>query len=197
LTLDHGHASVSSNIDSAGDKDVFDVTVVDGKLVVEAEAEFPLTVTVTDKDGNALTPITTEHEHTLVFNVTASAGPYSITVAAANGTDTGAYHMNVVNVPVGTPDEDESDDDGDTMDHHGPPTPDQIFTKLDANGDGAITLDEVPFGKSPLAETVFANWDENHDGKLSSVEFAAGFETLPPFLPHPPDHPGAPLLTTH
>jgi Dockerin type I domain len=200
LTLDHGRARVVSNIDTAGDKDVFDVTVVDGKLVVEAEAEFPLTVEVTDADGKLLEPITSAGGRVLVFNVT--AGTYSISVAAANGTDTGPYHMNVVNALAEDhhhgPGDDNDDGPGD--DHHGLPTPEELFAKIDTSDDDAISLPEfkagVPGGGTPLADRIFAAWDANTDGALSLDEFVAGLTTLPPFLPHPHGHSESPLLTS-
>ena len=74
---------------------------------------------------------------------------------------------------------------------HGPgpegrPKPEEIFKKLDANGDGNITLDE--FKKGPKAqehpekaEEVFKKIDANSDGNITLEEFKAH---RPP--PHPP-----------
>jgi hypothetical protein len=192
LTLDRHHARVSSNIDAAGDTDVFNVTTVDGKLIVEAHAEFALTLDVFDSEGNELESIATSSKQVQVVNVT--AGTYSISVAAANGTDTGAYRMNVVNAPTPVPDDDEP------TDRPGLPTPEEWFTKLDTSGDVAISLAEfkggVPLGKSRLADRVFANWDDDDNGTLSLDEFVAGFQSLPPFLPHGADDaPRGPLIT--
>ena len=51
LTLDHGHAEVTSNVDAAADVDVFQITAADGKLAVTAGAEFPLSVQISDSTG--------------------------------------------------------------------------------------------------------------------------------------------------
>jgi Ca2+-binding EF-hand superfamily protein len=45
-----------------------------------------------------------------------------------------------------------------------------LFGKLDANGDGYVTVEEAAGKISP---EVFANADADHDGKLSLVEFVA------------------------
>jgi hypothetical protein len=180
LTLDHNHARVASNIDTAGDVDVFQITAVDGKLVVEADAEFPLSVTVSDSTGKILATLSASEHHLEISNVT--AGTYFVSVAAANGTDTGAYEVNVVNIPQPT--------DGGTGEggHHGLPTPQDIFAKLDGNQDGSVSLAEfkagVPLGKTMLADQVFANWDTDHSGTLSLDEFVAGLESLPPLIHH-------------
>jgi hypothetical protein len=192
LTLNHGHARVASNIDAAGDIDMFQLTAVDGKLVVEADAEFPLSVTVSDSTGKILGTLTTSDRHLEINSVT--AGTYFVSVAAANGTDTGAYHLNVVNIALPT----DGDSDGD---HHGLPTPQRFFERLDSDHDGAVSLAEfkagVPLGRTMLAANVFANWDTDHSGNLSLDEFVAGLKTLPPLIHHHVDAALSALLTSN
>jgi Skp family chaperone for outer membrane proteins len=57
--------------------------------------------------------------------------------------------------------------------------PEERFKKLDTNGDGFISLDEIkasPQGQKDAAkaETAFKAKDKDGDGKLSPEEFAAG-----------------------
>lgn len=57
--------------------------------------------------------------------------------------------------------------------------PEEIFKKLDSNGDGAVTKDEYlagPRGKQdPVAAAEqFKTLDKNNDGKLSLEEFKDG-----------------------
>jgi hypothetical protein len=197
LVLNQGHARVISNIDSAGDADVFAVTAdVDGKLVVEADGEIPLTVDVSDTNGSLAKINTTDH-HVIVVNATAGS-TYYVSVTAANGTDTGAYQLNVVNAPARAP----GDDDGQPEDGHGGLTPQVLFGKIDANGDGSITLvefeDAVPGQHNQVADQIFASWDTDKSGTLSMNEFVAGLQTLPPVLPHQGDAgpgPAGPLGT--
>lgn len=56
------------------------------------------------------------------------------------------------------------------------------FHKLDANGDGRVSLDEFKaVGKDPARrERRFRKLDVNHDGYLSPEEFAAGVRQNPP-----------------
>jgi len=66
-------------------------------------------------------------------------------------------------------------------------TPEEIFKKLDANGDGTVSLDEYkagPMGKKDpaKAEEKFKKMDTDSDGKLTLEEFKAG---------HTPHAPGA------
>src|SRR5262249_11484286 len=158
LLLNHGSARVRSNIESARDTDVFAVTAdVDGKLVVEADGEIPLSVDVSDTHGSLGTFNTTDH-HVIAVNATAGSA-YYVTVTAANGTDTGAYHLNVVNAPAREP----SDDDGQQGDDHDGLTPEALFAKVDADSDGVITLvefeDAVPGQHNQVADHIFASWD--------------------------------------
>jgi Ca2+-binding EF-hand superfamily protein len=55
-----------------------------------------------------------------------------------------------------------------------------LFSKLDANGDGVITSDEVEGEAKPLFERLLRRADKNGDGKLSREEFAAGTTEQPP-----------------
>ena len=98
LTFDHTHAQVVSNVDSAGDSDMFKLDATDGKLVVTAGAAFPLTVQVTDSNGKVLGTITSSDRSVLSMNV--ATGSYYVSIAAANGTDTGAYRLDVVNAAI-------------------------------------------------------------------------------------------------
>src|SRR5262245_506412 len=184
LQLERGHARVVSNIDEAGDADAFEVAVKDGKLVVEAGADFPLTVDITNAAGDEIGSITTPDGHVIVANVTAAAGPYVVTVAATNGTDTGAYRLNVVNVPI------KERPDHPHRPGHELPSSEEIFERLDTGADGSISLAEfkegVPLGKTRIADRVFAAWDTDNDDKLSIEELVAGLEHLPPFTPHVP-----------
>jgi len=172
---------VISNIDSAGDADVFAVTAdVDGKLFVEANGDVPLSVDVSDTSGS-LGTFSTADRHSIVVNATAG-GTYYVTITAANGTDTGAYHLNVVNASAHEPD----GDGGPPEDDH--PAVAHLFAKIDADGDGAITLvefeDASPGHHDQIADHIFASWDTDKSGTLSMDELAAGLSTLPPVLPH-------------
>ena len=58
-------------------------------------------------------------------------------------------------------------------------TPEERFKKLDTNGDGSISLDEMkasPAGQKDAAkaEAAFKAKDKDNDGKLSAEEFNAG-----------------------
>jgi hypothetical protein len=71
------------------------------------------------------------------------------------------------------------------------PNPEEIFKKLDANADGAISLDEFKAGpmaqKDPTkAEEHFKKIDKDANGSVNLEEFKAGRP------PRPPGGPGGP-----
>ncbi len=194
LTLNRGHTRVVSHIDTGADADVFSLTAVDGKLIVEADADFSLNVEISGASGS-LGVFNTSDRHVLAVNV--AAGSYQIAVTGSNSTDTGAYRMRVGNVPrLHDPD---GDNDPPT-DHPGRRALEKIFEKVDANDSGTVSKAEfqqgLPFGRTRLADHVFANWDTDDDQSLSLDEVIAGLSTLPPLVPHRADHvPAAPLVT--
>jgi hypothetical protein len=58
------------------------------------------------------------------------------------------------------------------------PNPEEIFKKLDANSDGAVSLDEFKASKRAQqdpakAEAAFKSMDKNADGQVSLEEFKA------------------------
>ena len=72
---------------------------------------------------------------------------------------------------------------------HAPMKPEEIFKKLDTNGDGFLSLDEFKAGpmgqKDPAkAEEIFKKMDTNSDGKVSLEEFKAGRPQHAPGAPH-------------
>jgi hypothetical protein len=179
LTLNHGHAEVTSNIDPVAasadpDKDFFQITAIDGKLAVTAGAEVPLTISILDSTGAVKGTITSSDHSALVLDVT--AGTYYVSVAAATPTDTGPYHLTVLNAATPSlPD----------LGHGLPPqipTADQIFAKLDADGSNGISLTEwesgVPLGHTRIADAIFNKLDANDDGTVSVDEFMAGLAKL-------------------
>jgi hypothetical protein len=179
LTLTHGHAEVTSNIDPVAadadpDKDFFQITAIDGKLAVTAGAEFPLTVTILDSTGAVKGTITSSDHSALVLDVT--AGTYYVSVAAATATDTGAYHLTVTNAAIPS-----LPGLGDGLPPQ-IPTADQIFAKLDTDKSNTISLTEwengVPFGHTPIADAIFNKLDSNEDGTVSIDEFMAGLAKL-------------------
>jgi Ca2+-binding EF-hand superfamily protein len=65
-----------------------------------------------------------------------------------------------------------------------------LFGKLDVNGDGVITSDEVEGEAKPLFERLLRRADNDGDGKLSGEEFAAGTREQPrPVEQAGPDRP--------
>lgn len=65
------------------------------------------------------------------------------------------------------------------------PNPKELFQRLDKNGDGQLTRDEIPQERSRFFERLVRNADKNEDGKLSLDEFVAGHKA--------DDNPGLPL----
>jgi hypothetical protein len=175
LALSRGHVRVHSQIDAAGDIDVFQLTASEGQLVVESHGEVELNVTITDGTGQPLQTIVAR-PHVIVANV--AAGAYYITVKAASETASGAYHLNVANVQLPPPDD-------------GPrhlPRPLNIYARLDADASGSVSLAEfkagVPLGRTRLADHVFANWDKDDSGTLSLEEFVKGLANFPSLIPN-------------
>lgn len=71
------------------------------------------------------------------------------------------------------------------------PNPEDIFKKLDADGNGTVSLDEFKAGpraqRDPAhAEEIFKKMDKDSDGKLTLEEFKSGRP------PHGPGGPGGP-----
>ena len=61
----------------------------------------------------------------------------------------------------------------------------ELFSKLDANGDGQLTADEAGADKKPIFDRLLANGDKNGDGKLTKEEFTAGLKDQAPQNPQP------------
>ncbi|NOX55298.1 MAG: hypothetical protein GXP27_12845 [Planctomycetes bacterium] len=57
----------------------------------------------------------------------------------------------------------------------GRPGPEEIFERLDQNGDGKIKSDEVPEPRRPMFDRLLERGDENGDGALSRDEFVKAF----------------------
>jgi Ca2+-binding EF-hand superfamily protein len=55
----------------------------------------------------------------------------------------------------------------------GRPDPRQFFERLDADGDGRVTLDEVPEQARPRIEQLIQRVDKNDDGAITIEEFTA------------------------
>jgi len=60
---------------------------------------------------------------------------------------------------------------------HKHPSPQQIFKKLDKDGNGTLTLAELKANEriKDKAEAIFKRWDANKDGKVCCTEFAKAF----------------------
>ena len=64
----------------------------------------------------------------------------------------------------------------DNMSAGGPPPPPppkdsgQMFTSLDSNGDGSLTVDELTAGGVPDADKLFSEIDTDSDGKITETE---------------------------
>lgn len=203
LTLNNGRVEVTSNIDpvtdgTEADQDFFKIDAVAGKLAVTADAEIPLSVSILDSTGAVKGTIVASDRSALVMNV--PAGTYYVSVAAGAATDTGAYHLNVVNVVTPS--------FPDPGHNHGLPggatsnAADAIFTRLDTNGDSSVSLAEFEAtasgGNTAVADQVFTRLDANADGSLSIDELMQGLAKL--HFPHPHGRDRgfvAPVITTN
>jgi len=54
------------------------------------------------------------------------------------------------------------------------PDPNAMFQRLDQNGDGVLTADEVPEERQRFFDRMMQRADQNQDGKLTKEEFTAG-----------------------
>jgi hypothetical protein len=164
--------------DAEADQDFFKITAVAGKLSVTADAEFPLSVSILDANGAVKGTISASDRSALILSV--PAGTYYVSVAAGTAADTGAYRLHVTNVSLPTlPDHDhghvfpglphlptaadifagfDTDSSGDvSLEEYKAEVPggntrvaDEIFSRLDSNQDGALTLEEVVDGLAKL-----------------------------------------------
>jgi hypothetical protein len=116
-------------------------------------------------------------------------------------TDTGAYHLSVVN--LATPSVPDHGHRHGFPAHPGESAAAAIFARFDADGDDAVSLVEfeanAPGGKTVVADQVFTRLDTNADGTLSMDEVVEGLAKL--HLPHArgPGREGglvAPIVTT-
>jgi Ca2+-binding EF-hand superfamily protein len=62
----------------------------------------------------------------------------------------------------------------------------RLFTRLDKNGDGKVTLDEVPDAHRPMIERSLRHFDKDGDKALSLEEFSAAMEHARPGEGQPP-----------
>ena len=186
LNFNRGHAKVVSNIDgkAGGDADVFELTAIDGTLILTAIADFDLNVELRDSSG-VLRTLTVSDRQAVAINV--AAGTYFVTVTAANATDTGLYRLRVGNVPAPG------------GNHELPPghpannLVEEVFQRFDTDNNGKIDVGDLqniagPFSR--IADSVFEQWDTDDDGLLTITEVTAGLSTLPPLVPVRSDHDG-------
>jgi Ca2+-binding EF-hand superfamily protein len=60
----------------------------------------------------------------------------------------------------------------------GRPSPEKMFKRLDADGDGKLTLSEVPEPRQEMFKALIARADKDGDGALSEQEFTEGLDRL-------------------
>jgi hypothetical protein len=194
LTLTNGFARARGAIDTDGDVDVFQVTASAAQLNVAlfSRASGDVTVSIEDAAGNILATASTADDAPLqpaTTTLPVDAGTtYYLVVSGASGV-TGPYCLQVINSDeIATPPEGDSGGDGSgsgdtpdpTTDHPAPPTPAQLFTKLDTNADGSLTLTEfealpAPKDATETPDAVFSQLDADASGTLSLTEFTALF----------------------
>jgi hypothetical protein len=59
------------------------------------------------------------------------------------------------------------------------PDPNAMFERLDQNGDGVLTLEEVPEQRQRFFDRMMQRADQNQDGKLTQEEFTTSLNTGP------------------
>ncbi len=57
------------------------------------------------------------------------------------------------------------------------PDPNAMFERLDQNGDGVLTSEEVPKERQRFFDRMMQRADQNQDGKLTQEEFTAGMNS--------------------
>jgi len=67
--------------------------------------------------------------------------------------------------------------DAPKKDGHKRPSPEQIFKKLDKDGNGTLSVEELKANPrlKDKAEEIFKRWDANKDGKVCCKEFGEAF----------------------
>ncbi len=55
------------------------------------------------------------------------------------------------------------------------PDPSQLFGRMDRNGDGKVTADEIPEERRPMVERLIERGDKDNDGALTLEELTAAF----------------------
>ncbi|MFT3920914.1 MAG: EF-hand domain-containing protein [Myxococcales bacterium] len=199
LTLTNGFARVNAELNADGDVDVFQVTATAATLNVAlfTRVSGDMTVSIVNANGDVLATASTADataHHPAATSATVEAGTsYFVVVSGGSGV-TGEYCLQVINSdstltppPPGhgadggdTDDSGDTDGDSDNTDHPAPLTPTELFTKLDANADGSLSLDEfstlpAPKDAQATAADVFAKLDTDTSGSLSLDEFAVLF----------------------